>query len=147
MSYVKIHLKNRVTLSVTIILMTSGHLNWWIRRTLRVSKTAPFVKVKAGLSPDSNVKLCELVGKLLGERIQRRKHDSIEDAKATMQLYRLVEDEWERNMQYEEAWNKLQNAPREGATSCFQSLWILVPLWISPLSLLNINIDYSISIQ
>ena len=55
------------------------------------SKYKNFRKVSEGRTPS----LRRLAQALLKRDIQRGQHSSVEDARATMELYRLVKDEWE----------------------------------------------------
>ena len=51
----------------------------------------------AGLSHQPSLKV--LAHRLLGRRIQRGTHCSLEDARATLDIYKLIEQEWEGELQ------------------------------------------------
>ena len=57
--------------------------------------SAPYAKIAAGLSIDESARLYELSVMFPNIEIPRSKHDCIGNAKANMQFYRLIEDEWE----------------------------------------------------
>lgn len=60
--------------------------------------SSPYAKSKARISTKGPAALRHLAYVLLGLRIQRKEHNSIEDARATMAIYRLVEREWEAEL-------------------------------------------------
>lgn len=61
--------------------------------------TAKFRRLRrlAGLTNQPSLKV--LAHRLLGRRIQRGTHCSLEDARATMDIYKLIEQEWESELQ------------------------------------------------
>ena len=64
------------------------------KRLIRdTAKFKPFIKLR-GIRPS----LKFLVQKLLKLDIQTGEHSSVEDAKCTMKLYKLVRDDWERSL-------------------------------------------------
>nr|VZI32234.1 unnamed protein product [Spirometra erinaceieuropaei] len=65
---------------------------------IRDTGLAPYAKVKAGFHPKQPTALRNLADKLLGLQIQTGEHCSIEDAQATMAIYRLVEEDWEADL-------------------------------------------------
>lgn len=69
------------------------------KNLIRDTGTAPYAKIRAGLSPNGSVALRHLAYVLLGLKIQGGEHNSIEDAQVTMAIYRLVEKEWEEDLQ------------------------------------------------
>ncbi|XP_030638370.1 interferon-stimulated 20 kDa exonuclease-like 2 [Chanos chanos] len=64
---------------------------------VRDTSHIPILNTKAGLSEDQPASLKKLTKALFNKDIQvgRKGHSSVEDAKATMELYKLVEVEWE----------------------------------------------------
>ena len=72
-----------------------SHPEYLTRDTARTA----YANSKAGLPPAPPVSLPRLAGMLLGQQIQRGEHDSVEDARATMAIYRLVAKEWEADLQ------------------------------------------------
>ncbi|KAG9276604.1 interferon-stimulated 20 kDa exonuclease-like 2 [Astyanax mexicanus] len=69
-------------------------------RLIRDTSRIPILNQKAGLPKDSPASLKKLTKLLFNKDIQMGKkgHSSVEDAKATMELYRLVELEYERTL-------------------------------------------------
>ncbi|XP_053699730.1 interferon-stimulated 20 kDa exonuclease-like 2 isoform X2 [Synchiropus splendidus] len=76
--------------------LSYGHPTALIRDTSRI----PLLNRKAGFPEKECVSLKRLTKALLDRDIQvsRRGHSSVEDAKATMELYKMVEVEWERQL-------------------------------------------------
>ncbi|XP_069460749.1 interferon-stimulated 20 kDa exonuclease-like 2 [Ambystoma mexicanum] len=72
------------------------HPNSLTRDTSRI----PLLNKMAGFNEKESVSLKRLTKQLLNRDIQVGKngHSSVEDAKATIELYRIVEDEWEREL-------------------------------------------------
>ncbi|KAL5964988.1 Interferon-stimulated 20 kDa exonuclease-like 2 [Taenia solium] len=68
------------------------------QRITRDISSSPYAKAKARISTKGPAALRHLAYVLLGLRIQRKEHNSIEDAQATMAIYRLVEREWEAEL-------------------------------------------------
>ncbi|KAL5108421.1 Interferon-stimulated 20 kDa exonuclease-like 2 [Taenia crassiceps] len=68
------------------------------RDTTRDISSSTYAKAKARISTKGPVALRHLAYVLLGVRIQRKEHNSIEDAQATMAIYRLIEREWETEL-------------------------------------------------
>lgn len=66
----------------------------------RDTSRIPLLNRKAGFPEDQVISLKRLIKALFNRDIQtgRRGHSSVEDAKATMQLYRVIEQEWEREL-------------------------------------------------
>nr|XP_033781108.1 interferon-stimulated 20 kDa exonuclease-like 2 [Geotrypetes seraphini]XP_033781109.1 interferon-stimulated 20 kDa exonuclease-like 2 [Geotrypetes seraphini]XP_033781110.1 interferon-stimulated 20 kDa exonuclease-like 2 [Geotrypetes seraphini]XP_033781111.1 interferon-stimulated 20 kDa exonuclease-like 2 [Geotrypetes seraphini] len=66
----------------------------------RDTSQIPLLNRKAGFPENVPVSLKRLTKQLLNRDIQagQKGHSSVEDAKATMELYRLVEAEWEREL-------------------------------------------------
>ncbi|KAM3184936.1 hypothetical protein ACTXT7_007408 [Hymenolepis weldensis] len=62
---------------------------------VRDTSTSPLVLKLANRSGKGPVALRYLALELLGREIQTSEHDSVIDARATIEIYRLVEDEWE----------------------------------------------------
>ncbi|XP_077071192.1 interferon-stimulated 20 kDa exonuclease-like 2 isoform X1 [Siphateles boraxobius] len=60
----------------------------------------PLLNQKAGLPENQTVSLKRLTKAILSKDIQigRRGHSSVEDAKATMELYKVVENAWEQKL-------------------------------------------------
>ncbi|XP_004629784.1 interferon-stimulated 20 kDa exonuclease-like 2 [Octodon degus] len=73
----------------------------------RDTSQIPLLNRKAGCPENATVSLKTLTKKLLSRDIQAGKggHSSVEDAQATMELYKLVEVEWEQHL----AQNPLKN--------------------------------------
>lgn len=66
------------------------------KELIRDTSTAPYAKTRALINGNAeNVPLRRLVYILLGVRIQAGEHNSVEDAQANMEIYKLVEKEWE----------------------------------------------------
>lgn len=72
------------------------HPNSLTRDTSRI----PLLNKMAGFNEKESVSLKRLTKQLLNRDIQvgRNGHSSVEDAIATMDLYRIIEDEWEREL-------------------------------------------------
>uniref|UniRef100_A0A3P9IMP1 Interferon stimulated exonuclease gene 20 like 2 n=1 Tax=Oryzias latipes TaxID=8090 RepID=A0A3P9IMP1_ORYLA len=65
----------------------------------RDTSKIPLLNVKAGFCEKECVSLKRLTKALLNRDIQIKKgHSSVEDAKATMELYKVVEMEWEKTL-------------------------------------------------
>ncbi|VDL64044.1 unnamed protein product [Hymenolepis diminuta] len=63
---------------------------------IRDTSTAPYAKTRALINGNAtNVPLRRLAYILLGVQIQMGEHNSVEDAQANMEIYKLVEKEWE----------------------------------------------------
>ncbi|VDK21274.1 unnamed protein product [Taenia asiatica] len=92
------HLQNRVVVGHAI------HNDFEVlkiehpQRITRDISSSPYAKAKARISTKGPAALRHLAYVLLGLRIQRKEHNSIEDAQATMAIYRLVEREWEAEL-------------------------------------------------
>ena len=92
------------------------------RNLTRDIATAPYAKVRAGLPPKGPVALRRLAYKLLGLKIQGGEHSSVEDAQATMAIYRLVEKEWEEDLKKQGA-GKMKKRKSKGAKAvCDQTI-------------------------
>ncbi|VDM32847.1 unnamed protein product [Hydatigera taeniaeformis] len=65
---------------------------------IRDVSSSPHAKARARISTKGPPALRHLAYVLLGLRIQRKEHNSIEDAQATMAIYQLVEREWEAEL-------------------------------------------------
>ncbi|NXM85198.1 I20L2 protein, partial [Oenanthe oenanthe] len=61
----------------------------------------PLLNRRAGFQENISISLKRLTKALLNQDIQMGKsgHSSVEDARATMELYKLVEEEWEQHLQ------------------------------------------------
>ncbi|XP_054858750.1 apoptosis-enhancing nuclease [Eublepharis macularius] len=72
------------------------HPRDWTRDTSQ----SPHLREKCGLLVKANVSLKSLAKQLLHKEIQvsKKGHSSVEDAQASMELYRLVEIQWEKDM-------------------------------------------------
>nr|CDS29628.1 interferon stimulated 20 kDa exonuclease [Hymenolepis microstoma] len=70
------------------------------RPLIRDTNTAPYAKIAAKLNRKRLVPLRELYYDLFGEKIQQGKHCSVEDARATMKIYRRVEQVWEADLKF-----------------------------------------------
>ncbi|KAM8861418.1 apoptosis-enhancing nuclease [Synchiropus picturatus] len=70
---------------------------------VRDTSAAPLLTKLAGLPHHRPVSLKTLTSKLLHRRIQagRRGHCSVEDARAALDLYKLVETEWEQEVEHD----------------------------------------------
>ncbi|KAF8560659.1 hypothetical protein P879_08954 [Paragonimus westermani] len=66
---------------------------------VRDTARAPFAKALAGFPTDNVIGLRALTLRLFGVRIQTGEHCSVEDARATMAIYRLVRQNWESGLQ------------------------------------------------
>lgn len=66
----------------------------------RDTSQIPLLNCKAGCPENATMSLKTLTKKLLGRDIQAGKggHSSVEDAQATMELYKVVEVEWEQHL-------------------------------------------------
>ncbi|XP_075994421.1 interferon-stimulated 20 kDa exonuclease-like 2 [Genypterus blacodes] len=66
----------------------------------RDTSRIPLLNVKAGFGPNECASLKRLTKAIFNRDIQtgRKGHSSVEDAKATMELYKVVEAEWERKL-------------------------------------------------
>lgn len=71
-----------------------SHPHYLIRDTC----TAPYPKVRVGRSKKGLVALRDLYFEFFGKEIQQGEHSSVEDARATMEIYRQVEKEWEADL-------------------------------------------------
>ncbi|XP_076844529.1 interferon-stimulated 20 kDa exonuclease-like 2 isoform X3 [Brachyhypopomus gauderio] len=73
-----------------------SHPAFLIRDTSRI----PILNRKAGLPENQTASLKKLTKILFNKDIQMEKkgHSSVEDAKATMELYKIVQVEWERTL-------------------------------------------------
>lgn len=73
-----------------------SHPKALIRDTSRI----PLLNSKAGFPENQIISLKRLTKAIFDREIQtgKRGHSSVEDAKATMQLYRVIEEEWEREL-------------------------------------------------
>nr|XP_030147412.3 interferon-stimulated 20 kDa exonuclease-like 2 [Taeniopygia guttata] len=71
------------------------------RALTRDTAQIPLLNRRAGFPENVAVSLKRLTKALLNQDIQVGKsgHSSVEDARATMELYKLVEDEWEQHLQ------------------------------------------------
>nr|CDS29629.1 interferon stimulated 20 kDa exonuclease [Hymenolepis microstoma] len=65
------------------------------KELIRDTSKAPYAKTKALMKGNASVSLKRLSSILLGIQIQVGEHDSAEDARANMEIYKLVEKEWE----------------------------------------------------
>ncbi|KAL8197572.1 UNVERIFIED_CONTAM: hypothetical protein K2H54_033106 [Gekko kuhli] len=72
------------------------HPQEWTRDTSQ----SPLLRGRGGLPLKASVSLKNLAKKLLHKQIQvsKRGHSSVEDAQASMELYRLVETQWEKDV-------------------------------------------------
>nr|XP_028562266.1 apoptosis-enhancing nuclease [Podarcis muralis]XP_028562267.1 apoptosis-enhancing nuclease [Podarcis muralis] len=72
------------------------HPHAWTRDTSR----SPLLRKKMGLPMKASVSLKSLASELLHKNIQvsRNGHSSVEDAQTSMELYRLVEVQWEQTL-------------------------------------------------
>ncbi|KAF7244242.1 hypothetical protein EG68_09642 [Paragonimus skrjabini miyazakii] len=66
---------------------------------VRDTARAPFAKALAGFPTDNIIGLRALTLRLFGVRIQTGEHCSVEDARATMAIYRLVKQNWESGLE------------------------------------------------
>ncbi|XP_038668806.1 apoptosis-enhancing nuclease-like isoform X1 [Scyliorhinus canicula] len=84
------------------------------RSLTRDTSKVPMLKRKAGFPDRESVSLKNLAKQLLGKNIQvgRDGHCSVEDACASMELYRLVEIQWEKKQ-----YNRLSATEREHTAS------------------------------
>ncbi|XP_070692256.1 interferon-stimulated 20 kDa exonuclease-like 2 [Pempheris klunzingeri] len=66
----------------------------------RDTSQIPLLNLKAGFAVNECASLKRLTKAILNKDIQTGKkgHSSVEDARATMELYKLVEEEWERKL-------------------------------------------------
>lgn len=73
-----------------------SHPNAMTRDTARI----PLLNQRAGFPANQSASLKRLTKAIFNRDIQtgRRGHSSVEDAKATMELYKVVEEEWERTL-------------------------------------------------
>ncbi|XP_048337851.1 apoptosis-enhancing nuclease [Sphaerodactylus townsendi] len=83
------------------------HPHEWMRDTSQ----SPLLREKGGLPLKSSASLKSLAQRLLNRQIQvsRKGHSSVEDAQASMELYRLVEVQWEKDMT-----TRLASSPANG---------------------------------
>ncbi|XP_054148796.1 interferon-stimulated 20 kDa exonuclease-like 2 [Melozone crissalis] len=67
----------------------------------RDTSQIPLLNRRAGFPENVNISLKRLTKALLNQDIQVGKsgHSSVEDARATMELYKVVEEEWEQHLQ------------------------------------------------
>lgn len=65
------------------------------KELIRDTSKAPYAKTKALMKGNAPVSLKRLSSILLGIQIQVGEHNSAEDAQANMEIYKLVEKEWE----------------------------------------------------
>ncbi|KAM7535920.1 hypothetical protein Aperf_G00000090930 [Anoplocephala perfoliata] len=65
---------------------------------VRDTSVAPYAKVAVGRGRKRLVALRELYFDFFDEEIQQGEHDSVEDARATMKIYRRVEKQWEADL-------------------------------------------------
>ncbi|KAM3181726.1 hypothetical protein ACTXT7_013795 [Hymenolepis weldensis] len=65
------------------------------KELIRDTSKAPYAKTRALIKGNATVSLKRLVYILLGVQIQVGEHNSVEDAQANMEIYKLVEKEWE----------------------------------------------------
>ncbi|XP_033958342.2 interferon-stimulated 20 kDa exonuclease-like 2 [Pseudochaenichthys georgianus] len=66
----------------------------------RDTSRIPLLNRRAGFAPNEVASLKRLTKAIFNRDIQtgRKGHSSVEDARATMQLYRVVEEQWERTL-------------------------------------------------
>ncbi|KAK5861691.1 hypothetical protein PBY51_017148 [Eleginops maclovinus] len=66
----------------------------------RDTSRIPLLNQRAGFAPNEVASLKRLTKAIFNRDIQtgRKGHSSVEDARATMQLYRVVEEQWERTL-------------------------------------------------
>ncbi|XP_045900947.1 interferon-stimulated 20 kDa exonuclease-like 2 isoform X1 [Micropterus dolomieu] len=66
----------------------------------RDTSRIPLLNLKAGFAVNDCASLKRLTKAIFNRDIQtgRKGHSSVEDARATMELYKVVEEEWERNL-------------------------------------------------
>lgn len=87
---------------------------------IRDIATSPYAKAKARIPIKGPAALRHLAYVLLGLRIQCKEHSSIEDAQATMAIYRLVEKEWEADLRKKAA-KRLRNIKTDTADANTES--------------------------
>ncbi|KAM7535267.1 hypothetical protein Aperf_G00000090908 [Anoplocephala perfoliata] len=91
-------IKNRIVVGHAIEndfkVLRLNHPPHLVRDTLK----APYAKKRLGLGEDDPVRLQDLYFGLFDKMIQQDEHSSVEDACATMEIYRLVEKEWETDL-------------------------------------------------
>ncbi|CAI2738125.1 unnamed protein product [Dicrocoelium dendriticum] len=68
------------------------------RHLIRDTAKSPYARVLAGFSSRQAVSLRSLTLSLFGTHIQTGEHCSVEDARASMAIYRLVERDWEADL-------------------------------------------------
>ncbi|XP_042327395.1 apoptosis-enhancing nuclease [Sceloporus undulatus] len=85
------------------------HPQAWTRDTSR----CPLLLKKMGLSVKASVSLKSLASQLLSKKIQvsKKGHSSVEDAQTSMELYRLVDIEWEQELA-----SSLSSSPPDSGT-------------------------------
>lgn len=67
--------------------------------------TYPYAKKACGRALEKPVALRTVYFDLFGEKIQQGEHCSVEDARATMAIYRQVEREWEDGLSKKSCWS------------------------------------------
>ncbi|KAM3184937.1 hypothetical protein ACTXT7_007409, partial [Hymenolepis weldensis] len=91
-------IKNRIVVGHAVWndfeVLRLNHPHYLIRDTC----TAPYPKVRIGRSKKGLVALRDLYFEFFGKEIQQGEHSSVEDARATMEIYRQVEKEWEADL-------------------------------------------------
>ncbi|VUZ44941.1 unnamed protein product, partial [Hymenolepis diminuta] len=91
-------IKNRIVVGHAVWndfeVLRLNHPHYLIRDTC----TAPYPKVRVGRSKKGLVALRDLYFEFFGKEIQQGEHSSVEDARATMEIYRQVEKEWEADL-------------------------------------------------
>ncbi|VDO05476.1 unnamed protein product [Rodentolepis nana] len=91
-------IKNRIVVGHAIWndfeVLRLSHPHYLIRDTC----TAPYPRVRLGRGKRGLVALRDLYFEFFGKEIQQNEHSSVEDARATMEIYRQVEKEWEADL-------------------------------------------------
>ncbi|KAL5019714.1 hypothetical protein ScPMuIL_002606 [Solemya velum] len=67
-------------------------------RMIRDTSGYRLLRKKAGIFGGGSMSLKKLTANLLGRTIQRREHCSVEDARASLDLFKLVRTQWERKI-------------------------------------------------
>ena len=91
---IKKHILVGHSIQVDLRVLNLHHTNFLIRDTAKYVPLRTLAKLPANTTPS----LKRLTSNLLNKDIQQAEHCSVEDARATMSLYKLCESQWENSV-------------------------------------------------